>query len=96
MRSVLLACLVALAATTAAGCGDQSGCLPAIPGTPACPDGTFVDASTTDPICLSNGAPQCRGDNATCYVCTGTDFPDNCTVTAPQQTIECVHACAKC
>jgi hypothetical protein len=95
MRSVLFACVIALAAV-AAGCGAQSGCLPAIPGTPACPDGTFIDASTTDPICLANGDPQCRGNNATCYLCTGTDFPDNCTITAPQETVECVHSCAKC
>ena len=94
MRAVLLAGAIALAA---AGCGDQSGCLPAIPGTAACPDGTFIDASTTDPICLADGAPVCRGGaNATCYICTGSTFPDNCTITAPQQTVECVHSCSTC
>ena len=97
MRAVLLACTVAIA-FVASGCGDQSGCLPAIPGTAECGSGVFiVDASTTDPICLSNGDIVCRGSNsASCYVCTGAAFDDNCTVTAPQQTVECVHSCDKC
>lgn len=94
MRCVLLACALAFAV---AGCGSQSRCLPAIPGAAACPSAIFIDASTTDPICLDNGLPLCRGANdASCYMCTGGDFDDNCTITAPQQTVECVHSCDKC
>ena len=82
----------------AAGCGNGSSCLPALSGVTACPSGIFIDASTTDPICLSgSGLPLCRGkSNADCYMCTGADFPDNCTITSPQQTVECVHGCDKC
>jgi hypothetical protein len=46
---------------------------------------------------LSSGAPVCRGsDHADCYVCSGTQFDDNCLLKSPQQTIECVHGCSKC
>lgn len=89
--------LVAVFAVAAAACGDGSDCLPALSAPAACPAGTFIDASTIDPICLSGGVPMCRGkEGASCYVCTGTDFADNCTITSPQQTTECVHACEKC
>ncbi|HEY2745888.1 MAG TPA: hypothetical protein VGL86_14730 [Polyangia bacterium] len=95
MRCVLLA--FALFAAAAAGCDSQSSCLPAIAGSSACAMGTYIDASTTDPVCLSQGSPLCRGpNNATCYTCTGADFEDNCTITAPQETVECVHSCDKC
>ncbi|HEX8954560.1 MAG TPA: hypothetical protein VF997_00270 [Polyangia bacterium] len=89
---------VASLALLAGGCGDSAACLPALPAMAACPAGTFIDASTTDPICLSSsGLPLCRGQaNADCYICTGTMFDDNCTITAPQQTVECVHGCDKC
>ncbi len=94
MRHVLIACaLVCLA-----GCGQASDCMPAAAGAAACPAGTFIDASTNDPICLSaSGLPLCRGsDDADCYVCSGTAFDDNCLITNPQQTVECVHSCSKC
>jgi len=92
-RLALVACLVLFAAA----CGDTSGCLPAVTGMTPCPAGTFIDASTTDPLCFSGGVPLCRGSNdAICYVCTGSDFTDNCTLTSPQQTEECVHSCGKC
>jgi hypothetical protein len=96
MRCVLLVCALAFAAV---GCGSQSACLPAIPGASACVAGTFIDASTTDPICLSQGSPVCRAPHsANCYMCstTGADFADNCTLTSPQQTAECVHSCDNC
>ena len=94
MRLILVACL----ALAAAACGDSSSCLPAASAMAACPSGTFIDASTTDPICLSSaGLPLCRGqDAADCYICTGTTFDDNCTITSPQQTVECVHRCDAC
>jgi hypothetical protein len=95
MRSVLLlVCVAALAA----GCGDTETCLPAIAGAAACPAGTIIDASTSDPICLtSSGTPVCRGsDDADCYVCSGSQFDDNCKIKSPQQTVECVHSCSKC
>ncbi len=90
--------LVAVFAVAAAACGNSSTCLPALPGAAACPAGTFIDASTTDPICLSKtGVPFCRGsNNADCYLCSGTPYDDNCTITNPQQTVECVHSCDKC
>lgn len=90
--------LVAAFAVAAAACGDGSDCLPALSPAAACPAGTFIDASTTDPICLSSsGVPLCRGSaDADCYVCTGTAFDDNCTITSPQQTVECVHHCGAC
>jgi hypothetical protein len=94
MRSLLACCVFVLFLV---GCGDNSGCLPDLPGMAPCPAGIFVDASTIDPICLSAGVPLCRGkSNADCYVCAGGDFPDNCTLTSPQQTTECVHSCDKC
>ena len=92
MRAVLVLCFL-----WAAGCGETSDCLPDIVGTAPCPAGTFIDASTTDPICFSQGAPVCRGKaDAICYVCVGSDFLDNCTLTSPQETSECVHNCDKC
>ena len=94
MRFILATCLVWFAA----GCGNGSGCPPALPGVSACPAGVIIDATTTDPICLSSsGLPLCRGnDSADCYICSGADFTDNCKITAPQQTVECVHSCDKC
>ena len=90
--------LVAVFAVAAVACGDGSDCLPAVAAAAACPAGTFIDASTTDPVCLSSsGVPLCRGSSdADCYVCTGTAFDDNCTITSPQQTVECVHHCGAC
>jgi len=90
--------LVAVFAIAAAACGDGSDCLPALSAPAACPAGTFIDASTTDPVCLSSsGVPLCRGSaEADCYVCTGAAFDDNCTITSPQQTVECVHHCGAC
>jgi hypothetical protein len=95
MRRVLVACAFAL---VAAGCGDSSDCLPPVAGAAACPASTIIDASTTDPICLNpSGLPLCRGTyEADCYVCSGSDFDDNCLIRAPQQTVECVHSCDKC
>jgi hypothetical protein len=94
MRRLLASCVLVFVLV---GCGDTSGCLPAIAGAAACAPGTFIDASTIDPICLSGGVPLCRGQkDADCYVCTGADFVDNCTITSPQQTVECVHGCDKC
>jgi hypothetical protein len=97
MRAVLFAAAFA-AAVALAACNDASECLPAVSGAAACPEGTYVDAMTTDPICLSSsGLPLCRGGvDAVCYVCTGTDFDDNCLVTSSRGSIECVHSCAKC
>jgi hypothetical protein len=94
MRNLLLACALA----GLAGCSNESTCLPAIASAGACPSDTFVDASVNDPICLSSsGLPLCRGsDNATCYVCSGLDFTDNCVIKSAQQTIECVHSCTNC
>ena len=94
MRHILAACLV----LAAVGCGNGSTCLPAVPGAAACPSGTFIDASTTDPICLSSaGLPLCRGqDAADCYMCTGSAFDDNCTIKSSQETVECVHSCDAC
>lgn len=94
MRHVLVACVVVFAV----GCGDSATCLPAIAGAAACPAGTIIDASTIDPICLTaSGLPLCRGsDDADCYVCSGTQFDDNCLLKSPQQTVECVHGCNKC
>jgi hypothetical protein len=95
MRCIfVLACAVVFAV----GCGDSETCLPAIPGASACPAGTIIDASTIDPICLAaSGTPLCRGSaDADCYVCTGTQFDDNCLLVSPQQTTECVHSCSKC
>ncbi len=94
MRHILVACLV----LAAAACNEGSSCLPALPTAAACPAGTIIDASTTDPICLSSsGLPLCRGSvSADCYVCSGSAFDDNCTITAPQQTVECVHHCDAC
>ncbi|HSN31189.1 MAG TPA: hypothetical protein VLU41_00775 [Ideonella sp.] len=92
-------CILAISlALFAAGCGNGSSCLPAIPGVAACPSAVIIDATTTDPICLSSsGLPLCRGKaSADCYVCSGADFTDNCTITSPQQTVECVHSCDKC
>jgi hypothetical protein len=93
MRIILIASFLC-----AAACGSSSDCLPAVPTAAACPSGTYIDASATDPICLStSGLPLCRGSaNANCYVCTGAAFDDNCTITSPQMTIECVHSCDKC
>ena len=91
---VVLSCFFVFVVLT--GCGDNSSCLPALPGMTACAAGTFIDASTIDPICLSGGAPLCRGNTSSCYVCSGADFTDNCTLTSPQQTVECVHSCGKC
>ncbi len=95
MRSIFVACLFAVAA---AGCGNGNDCLPALPSMAPCPTGTFIDASTTDPICLaSSGVPLCRGAaEADCYVCSGAAFDDNCVITSPQQTVECVHHCDLC
>jgi len=94
MRGFFALCVFAFVLV---GCGAGNGCLPDLPNMAACPAGTFIDASTIDPICLSGGVPMCRGkEGASCYVCTGTDFADNCTITSPQQTTECVHACEKC
>ena len=96
MRCVLFVSALAVAAF-ASGCDDKAGCLPAIPGAAACAHGTYTDPTTTDPICLSQRSPLCRApDNATCYMCTGADFADNCTISSPQQTVECVHSCDKC
>lgn len=93
MRLILIASLLACTA----GCGNNSDCLPALPTAASCPSGTYIDASTTDPICLStSGLPLCRGSNDNCYVCTGAAFDDNCTITSPQMTVECVHSCDKC
>lgn len=80
------------------GCDSGTTCLPAIPGAAACPADLIVDTSVSDPICLSaGGEPLCRGSvNATCYICSGDSFDDNCLIRAPQQTIECVHDCSKC
>jgi hypothetical protein len=82
-----------------AGCDNGSSCLPAIPGAAECPSSTIVDTSVSDPICLSaGGLPLCRGgDNATCYICSSSDFTDNCLVhSSKDDTIECVHSCDKC
>jgi hypothetical protein len=81
-----------------AGCDNGSSCLPAIAGAAECPSSTIVDTSVSDPICLSaGGLPLCRGgDNATCYICSGSDFTDNCVVHSSDDTIECVHSCDKC
>jgi hypothetical protein len=94
MRCILVACL----ALFAAACNDSSECLPAVAGAAACPDGTFVDAMTNDPICISSeGLPLCRGSvDAVCYVCSGTAFDDNCLITSSRGSIECVHSCSKC
>ena len=95
MRGFFALCVFAFVLV---GCGDGNGCLPDLPNMAACPAGTFIDASTTDPVCLSSsGVPLCRGSaEADCYVCTGAAFDDNCTITSPQQTVECVHHCGAC
>jgi hypothetical protein len=99
-RRALIPALAALvlAIVSAAGCDSGSSCLPAIAGAAACPASTIVDTSVNDPICLSaGGLPLCRGSEAAnCFVCSGSDFTDNCLIRSPQQTIECVHGCDKC
>lgn len=77
------------------GCG-QDECLPARATPPAdCPSGTFADASTNDPICVSStGLPLCRDPMTTCLVCTGSDFTDGCRIAGTGN--ECVHQCAAC
>jgi hypothetical protein len=90
----------ALAAFVVAGCGNgSSSCLPAMPAAAPCPAGIIVDASTTDPICLSaSGLPLCRGNDAVCYICSGGDFNDNCLIEdkSADMTTECVHRCSLC
>ena len=90
--------ILVVAAVLAAGCGNGSDCLPAVASAAPCPSSTIVDTSVSDPICLSaSGLPLCRGsDEADCYICSGSQFDDNCLVRAPQQTIECVHKCSNC
>lgn len=98
MRSLFGACCAA-AFLLAAGCGtNNNGCLPAVAANSTeCPTAVFVDASTTDPICLNaSGSPECRADDAVCYQCTGASFTDGCVVKNAEQTIECVHTCDKC
>jgi hypothetical protein len=83
------------------GCGNGSStCAPAMPSTSACPAAVFVNAATNDPICLaSSGLPLCRGtgpNDAVCYICSGADFSDGCTIKNASETIECVHHCGAC
>jgi hypothetical protein len=93
MRNLLLV-IIALGALSA--CSNQETCLPAAAPPAACPANVYIDASTTDPICLAKtGAPLCRGgDN--CYVCVGASFDDGCVINSAEQTLECVHGCDKC
>jgi len=91
--------LLVVVAGFAVGCSSGTSCLPAIPQAPECGDGIFGDASTTDPLCLtSDGLPLCRGGyNATCYVCSGGDFADNCLIKDKSgSVVECVHHCDGC
>ncbi|MCU1280173.1 MAG: hypothetical protein JWM53_3719 [bacterium] len=94
MRFAIFVCAVVFAAN----CGNGSDCLPAIAGAAACPASTIIDTSVSDPICLSaSGLPLCRGsEEADCYVCSGSQFDDNCLIRDPQQTVECVHKCSDC
>ncbi len=84
-------------AVTLFGCAsDRGACLPAPPTPPAdCPDGTFADASTNDPICVAaTGEPTCRDPLDACLLCTGTNFPDGCRIHGTAN--ECVHRCSSC
>jgi hypothetical protein len=98
MKNALFA-LVAVTLACASGCGGGAGCPPAIAANAkACASGVFIDATANDPVCLaSSGVPLCRGDNdAVCYRCNGASFTDGCTISNPQQVVECVHSCDKC
>ncbi len=94
VRRALVVAFVGLGA-----CGSPTTCEPPVAANAtACPGSVFVDATKTDPICLStSGVAVCRGpENAICYVCTGASFTDGCEVRSQAYTIECVHSCSKC
>ncbi len=98
-KYVLFALALALGAVGAAGCGGGTGCLPAQQQNQyMCPPNIFIDATASDPVCLSSGGqPICRGDiDAVCYRCNGAAFTDGCVIKNQQQTFECVHSCDKC
>jgi hypothetical protein len=90
--------LFALVLAALGACNPNADkCAPALPGVQQCPQGTFIDTTTNDQLCLDpHGTALCRDGVQYCYLCSGPQFTDGCYVTNVALPYECVHDCSKC